>query len=52
MISFNAKKARGMMAAYIVKNNIKDPKDLKNFDLDGYRFSEKHSLENQPTFIR
>lgn len=43
MITFFAKKARGMMAAYAVKNKISEPKDLKGFDYEGYTFNERLS---------
>ncbi len=43
MISFFAKKARGMMTAYAINNRISDPEDLKGFDLDGYGFNERLS---------
>lgn len=36
-ISFDAKKARGLMARYIVKNKINNPEDLAHFDYDGYK---------------
>lgn len=52
IISFNAKRARGMMSNYIIKNKIKSPQGLLNFDLDGYQYSEENSKENFPTFIR
>ena len=43
MISFFAKKARGMMAAYIVKNEITNIEDLKGFETEGYNFNERLS---------
>lgn len=43
MISFFAKQARGMMAAYAVKNKISESEDLKGFDADGYTFNERLS---------
>jgi len=43
MISFFAKKARGLMAAYVVKNQVKKPEQLKNFNLEGYAFNERLS---------
>lgn len=52
IISFNAKKARGMMAAYIVKNKIKDASELESFDLDGYKFNKKLSSPDEPVFTR
>ncbi len=33
-----AKKARGMMTRYIIQNRVRNPEDLKNFDLGGYKF--------------
>ena len=52
IISFFAKKARGSMTRFIVQNKIKTPKDLKDFDLDGYNYSESDSEENTPVFFR
>ena len=52
IISFYAKKARGLMAAYIIKNKITKPEVLKQFDVDGYRFSEAMSKSKEWVFIR
>ena len=52
VISFFAKKARGMMCRYAIKNKISNPEDLKGFDLGGYAFSEEMSSGNDWTFIR
>ena len=52
IISFFAKKARGSMTRFIIQNRIKKVEDLKGFDLDGYSFSEKESIENSPVFLR
>jgi uncharacterized protein len=51
-ISFFAKKARGMMAAYLIKNRIKSPEGLIGFDAAGYYFSEEESSESKPVFLR
>jgi len=51
IISFYAKKARGLMAAWILKNKIKEDK-LNNFNSDGYYFSPEESSENSPVFLR
>ncbi len=51
-ISFNAKKARGLMARYIVKNRIKKPEALKGFDLEDYRFEESLSSNDKWFFVR
>jgi cytoplasmic iron level regulating protein YaaA (DUF328/UPF0246 family) len=51
-ISFNAKKARGFMAKFIVNHKLDNPNDLKGFDTEGYYFSQDHSSENDWLFIR
>ncbi|MDB4142686.1 peroxide stress protein YaaA, partial [Akkermansiaceae bacterium] len=51
-ISFYAKKARGMMADYIVRNGIQDPADLKKFTTAGYRLSKGDSSEKEFVFTR
>ena len=45
VISFFAKKARGEMVNFIIKNKIKDPQDVKLFTNDGYAFSEENKGE-------
>lgn len=52
IISFYAKKARGLMARYVIKERISDPEALKQFDYQGYRFSEAGSSANQLLFLR
>ena len=52
MISFFAKKARGLMAGYIAKNRVETVKALKAFDWEGYRYSAEHSRDGVLTFIR
>lgn len=52
MISFFAKKARGLMTRYIVQNRIEDIEDLKGFDLEGYTYNERLSEKMEPTFTR
>ena len=52
IISFHAKKARGLMTRFIMTNNIKDPTDIKQFDYEGYKFSSKFSKDNSPVFLR
>lgn len=51
-VSFNAKKARGMMARWIVKENIKTPDQMVHFDVDRYKFEPSLSSEYDFTFIR
>ena len=52
MISFFAKKARGVMARYVIDNRITDPEALKAFNGSGYYFSEEHSQGPQWVFLR
>ncbi len=52
MIGFFAKKARGMMARFMVLNRIEDPKGLKDFDLEGYKFQPKLSGDDDWVFTR
>ena len=53
MISFFAKKARGMMVRYILDQESNTLADLLGFNTDGYQYSEEHTLnEMQPVFIR
>ena len=52
MIGIYAKRARGLMSRYIIKNKIKDPEALKEFDEEGYRFSSKLSKGNNWVFTR
>ena len=52
IISFYAKKARGLMARYIIQNRIKKHKDLLAFNLNGYRYDKALSTPTEPVFIR
>ena len=52
IISFYAKRARGLMARYVVENRISDPADLKGFNLDGYRYCAAESTAVKPVFRR
>jgi cytoplasmic iron level regulating protein YaaA (DUF328/UPF0246 family) len=52
MISFYAKKARGLMCRYAIQNNITQADDLKGFDLEGYRFSDEQSSADNWVFLR
>ncbi len=47
-----AKKARGLMARYIVQNNIKNPEEIKLFNVDGYQLDANQSDENNWVFTR
>ena len=52
MISFFAKKARGMMARYSIENNILDSNELKNFDYEGYSHNSELSNGDNWVFCR
>lgn len=52
IISFFAKKARGLMTRYVIKNRIEDITDIQNFEDGGYCFNEAMSEDNKPVFCR
>ena len=52
LISFYAKKARGMMARYIIDNRVLKPADLQDFDTAGYKYNKKMSTDSEPVFTR
>ncbi|GGB86311.1 UPF0246 protein [Marinobacterium zhoushanense] len=52
IISFYAKKARGLMSRYIIENRIDEPDALQAFDLEGYYFSPEHSQGDNWVFLR
>lgn len=52
IVSFYAKRARGMMTDYIVRNHIDDPESLKAFDTAGYYYSEERSSPQEMVFLR
>lgn len=52
VISFYAKKARGMMARYIIENEVNTLEQLKQFDIAGYYFVEAESTATELVFKR
>lgn len=52
MISFYAKKARGLMARFIIENQIDRVEDLKGFNNEGYYFDAESSLKGELVFKR
>jgi cytoplasmic iron level regulating protein YaaA (DUF328/UPF0246 family) len=52
VVSFYAKKARGLMSAYIIKNRLTKPEQLKRFDSAGYSFHETMSSSTEWVFTR
>ena len=52
IISFFAKRARGSMASWMIRNRIQTVKALPGFQGMGYRYSHELSTSSRPTFIR
>jgi cytoplasmic iron level regulating protein YaaA (DUF328/UPF0246 family) len=52
VISFYAKRARGMMADFIVRERVYNPDDIVSFDVAGYRYDEASSTPDSPVFLR
>ncbi|QCR37227.1 peroxide stress protein YaaA [Nissabacter sp. SGAir0207] len=52
VISFYAKKARGLMSRFIITERLSQPEQLKAFDWEGYRFDAARSQGNELVFIR
>jgi cytoplasmic iron level regulating protein YaaA (DUF328/UPF0246 family) len=51
-VSFSAKRARGLMAAYIIKNRIRFPDRLVQFNSENYTYDATSSSETSLTFIK
>ncbi|MFP6807943.1 MAG: peroxide stress protein YaaA [Pseudomonadales bacterium] len=52
ILGFFTKKARGAMASFIVKNRISKTDQIKEFDVDGYKYSSDLSSEFDWVFTR
>jgi hypothetical protein len=52
IISFYAKRARGLMTRFIIDNKIDKAEDLKEFNLEGYQYAPKESANDKPVFRR
>ena len=52
VISFYAKRARGEMCNYIIKNKISTINHLSSFSENGYLFSKENSTKEKLVFIR
>ena len=52
IISFYAKKARGMMSRFVISERINTPDDLKQFDVQGYRYAKELSKADKLVFLR
>ena len=51
-VSFSAKKARGLMARYMIDQRAEKANDLKSFDVAGYRYNEELSSQHEWIFTR
>ncbi len=52
VVSFHAKKARGLMARYAAVNQVRKVEELKRFDSDGYEYDASASSEQTWVFRR
>lgn len=52
IISFFAKKARGLMSRYIIQHKLTNPEDIKHFDAAGYSFDTSASTQDKWIFTR
>jgi len=52
IISFYAKKARGMMSRFVIDERIDTPEQLKQFDVQGYRYASELSKADKLVFLR
>ena len=52
MISFFAKRARGSMAGWIIRNRVKSLRGLRDFDGLGYSYDPERSATDRPVYVR
>lgn len=53
IISFYAKKARGLMTRFLIDNDIQSSSDIQNFNSSGYTFSQAETADStSPVFVR
>lgn len=52
VVSFYAKRARGELAGWLVRNRVRTPSALVRFDEAGYRFDRAESTPDRPVFVR
>ncbi len=52
IVSFHAKRARGLMAAWLVRNRVRTASAVTEFEADGYTFDPARSTKDVPIFVR
>ena len=52
IISFYAKRSRGLMTRFVLENNITDSSSIQSFDMEGYVWNPRLSKEDRPLFTR
>lgn len=52
IVGLFAKRARGMMARYVIENRITDPEQIKSFDFGGYQYESALSSDHHFIFVR
>ncbi|HMQ39446.1 MAG TPA: peroxide stress protein YaaA, partial [Micropruina sp.] len=52
VVSFYAKRARGALASWLVRERVRTPGAVKRFAEDGYRYDADGSTAQQPVFVR
>ncbi len=52
IIAFFAKRARGAMSGWIIRNRVRSPRALLEFAEDGYRYDRERSQPDRPVFVR
>ena len=52
IVTVKAKRARGLMSSFIIKNQIETIEEIKKFDVEGYEYNEELSKSNELVFTR
>lgn len=52
IVSFHAKRARGLMASWLVRNRVRTASAVTDFEADGYTFDPTRSTSDIPIFVR
>ena len=52
IVSFHAKRARGLMASWLVRNRVRSASAIRDFEADGYALDSNRSTKDIPIFVR